>query len=119
MDVNSKIRPITIVNSPPGVVPEYFEGRHDETKIIADFLKNEDQSLMTVVGRGGTGKTVMICRILKAIENKKSLNGIEMAEAEAIAYFSMKGSRHISFENIFYDLCSILPEEDEKRLDRV
>lgn len=34
-----------------------------ETGLVGDFLKDHALHLMTVVGRGGIGKTVMVCRL--------------------------------------------------------
>ncbi len=56
------------INSPPSIAPTYFQDRHVETKIVGDFLKNEVERLMTVVGRAGIGKTTMVCRLLKFLE---------------------------------------------------
>ncbi|MDP2767398.1 MAG: hypothetical protein Q8O41_08120 [Candidatus Methanoperedens sp.] len=57
-------KPVTrtkFINPPPGVATDYFQDRYFETKLICDFLKNDVQRLMTVVGRAGMGKTVMVC----------------------------------------------------------
>ena len=49
------------VNTPPVVAPGYFQDRHVESELIGDFLRADDERLMTVVGRGGVGKTAMVC----------------------------------------------------------
>jgi len=56
------------INPPPGIAPSYFQDRHVETKLMGDFLQNDAQRLMAVVGRAGIGKTAMVCRLLKALE---------------------------------------------------
>ena len=110
---------IKIINFPPGVSPEYFQDREKQTNSINNFLKNDSQSVMTIVGRGGTGKTVVICRLLKAIENKKLLDGMSKMDVDAIVYLSMKGARHVSFENIYWDLCKIHTKETVQRLENI
>ena len=52
------------INPPPGIAPNYFQDRQIETKQVVDFLKDDAQRLMTIVGRGGVGKTAMVCRLL-------------------------------------------------------
>ncbi len=56
------------VNAAPVTAPGYFQDRHTETGLIGDFLRAEDERLITVVRRGGVGKTAMVCRLLKALE---------------------------------------------------
>jgi len=57
------------VNPPPVTAPTYFQDRHVETERLAGFLAEPDARLVTVVGRGGVGKTAMVCRLLKGLES--------------------------------------------------
>ncbi len=57
------------INQPPGIAQNYFRDREMETEQAILFLKNDAQRVMTIVGRGGAGKTAMVCRLLKHIEN--------------------------------------------------
>jgi tetratricopeptide (TPR) repeat protein len=59
---------LRVVNTPPIPVPYYFENRHRETELIGDFLRSS-ASLLSVHGRGGVGKTALVCRVLRALEN--------------------------------------------------
>src|SRR5262249_16048704 len=45
------------VNQPPLTAPAYFKDRHFETGQIGDFIRDEWLRMMSVVGRGGVGKT--------------------------------------------------------------
>ena len=56
------------INPPPGIAPNYFQDRQVETREIIHFLQDDSQRLMTIVGRGGVGKTAMVCRLLKGLE---------------------------------------------------
>ncbi len=56
------------INPPPMIAPTWFQGRQFETRQIGEFLKDESLRLMTVVGRGGVGKTAMVCRLLRSLE---------------------------------------------------
>jgi hypothetical protein len=56
------------INPPPASAPTWFQDRHVETKLADDFLQDPALRLMTIVRRGGVGKTVIVCRLLKALE---------------------------------------------------
>src|SRR5262249_25424773 len=63
------------INPPPGVAPGYFQNRFVETKLIGDFLQDESNRPLTVVGRAGIGKTAMVYRVLKAVEGEHLPDG--------------------------------------------
>jgi tetratricopeptide (TPR) repeat protein len=64
------------VNPPPMTAPSYFQNRHVEIGLVSDFLHAADPRMMTVVGRGGVGKTAMVCRLLKALEAGRLPDGL-------------------------------------------
>jgi len=114
------------INPPPGIAPNYFQDRTIETKQVFDFLKDDSQRLMTIVGRGGVGKTAMICRLLKYLENaavpedvKKVFPETQPINLGGIVYLSESGSHRVNFANIFYDLCKLLPKEIAQELDAI
>jgi len=107
------------INPPPGIAPNYFQDRLIETKQIVDFLNDDAQRLMTVVGRGGVGKTVMVCRLLKGLEGGELPDGLGKMRAEGIVYLSESGSHRVNFANLFYDLCKLLPSDAAQELDAV
>ena len=69
--------------------------------------------MMTVVGRGGVGKTAMVCRLLKALEDGRLPDdGGELA-VDGIVYLSPVGGHPVNFPNLFADLCRLLPRSGE------
>lgn len=107
---------IRFINQPPGVAPDYFQDRHVETKILVNFLKDDSRRMMTVIARGGMGKTAVVCRLLKAIENGYLPDdGAEMV-VDGIVYLSETGSRRVNFANLFEDLCKLVPDSDASSL---
>jgi tetratricopeptide (TPR) repeat protein len=60
---------LRIVYTPPLSVPRYFENRSVETGLIGDFLRDTSACILTVHGRGGVGKTALVCRVLRELEN--------------------------------------------------
>ena len=107
------------INPPPGIAPNYFQDRYDETKEILRFLNDNAQRMMTIVGRGGVGKTAMVCRLLKGLEGGELPDGLGKIRVEGIVYLSESGSHRVNFANLFYDLCKLLPADAANALDAV
>ena len=105
------------INAPPGVAPTYFKDRHVETKLIGDFLKDESRRLLTVVGRGGVGKTAMVCRLLKALECGRLPDDGGPLGVDGIVYLSATGTRRVTVPNLHADLGKLLPDDAAHRLD--
>jgi TIR domain-containing protein/AAA domain-containing protein len=97
------------VNPPPMAAPGYFQDRHVESELVGDFLRSGDERIMTVVGRGGVGKTAMVCRLLKAVEGGRLPDDLGELEVDGIVYLSPSGAHPVSFPNLFDDLCRLLP----------
>ena len=101
------------INPPPGIAPNYFQDRLIETKQITDFLNNDSQRLMTIVGRAGVGKTAMVCRLLKALERGELPDDLGEMKVDGIVYLSETGSHRVNFANVFADLSKLLPAAGE------
>jgi tetratricopeptide (TPR) repeat protein len=99
------------VNPPPMSAPDFFQDRLVETRIITDFLKTDSLRMMTLVGRGGIGKTAMVCRLLKSLERGLLPDDLGKFEAGGIIYLSEVGIHKIGFANLFADLCRLLPPD--------
>ena len=105
------------INPPPGIVPSYFQDRHAETKLIGDFLRDESKSLLTLTGRGGIGKTAMVCRLLKFLEGGQLPDNLGPLSLDGIVYLSTTGSRKVTFPNIFSDASQLLHQDIRKELE--
>ena len=101
------------------LAPTWFQDRHVETGQIGDFLKDDGLRLMTVVGRGGVGKTAMVCRLLKALEGGQLPDDGGPLAVDGIVYLSPVGAHTVSFPNLFADLTRLLPDEVAKRLEQL
>ena len=107
------------INRPPLIPPTYFQDRHVETGLIGDFLRNDNMRLMTVVGRGGVGKTAMVCRLLRSLEAGKLPDEGGDLTIDGIVYLSARAGHPVNFPNLFYDLCKLVPEAAAKYLDQL
>jgi len=107
------------VNPPPMTAPPYFQDRDDETRLVAEFVRADGPRLISVVGRGGVGKTAMVCRLLKSLQAGRLPGDLGELEIDGIVYLSPVGPHGVSFRNLFADLCRLLPpEKAEPLLDR-
>ena len=104
------------INTPPGLA-QHFQDREAESRRVGDFLASEALRLLTVTGRGGTGKTALVCRVLKAVEAGHLPDDGGPMEVDGIVYLSGLGSRRVEFAHLFADLCRLLPEEAARPLD--
>jgi tetratricopeptide (TPR) repeat protein len=107
------------INPPPGIAPNYFQDRLIETEQIANFLDNDSQRLMTIVGRAGVGKTAMVCRLLKALERGELPDNLGEMKVDGIVYLSETGSHRVNFANVFADLSKLLPTETAESLEGI
>jgi tetratricopeptide (TPR) repeat protein len=99
------------VNEPPVVAPGYFQDRHVESELAGDFLRAADERIMTVIGRGGVGKTAMVCRLLKTLEGCRLPDDLGELDVDGIVYLSPAGAHPVNFPNLVTDLCRLLPQE--------
>jgi tetratricopeptide (TPR) repeat protein len=113
------VRQAKFINPPPLHAPPWFQDRHVETGQIGDFLSDDGLRLMTVVGRGGIGKTAMVCRLLKALEGGQLPDDGGALAVDGIVYLSSVGAHKVSFPSLFADLGRLLPDDAAKRLDQV
>lgn len=107
------------INPPPMTAPGYFQDRTIETKLIADFLRDDSKRVLTLVGRGGTGKTVLACRLLKALEHGQLPDDLGALHVDGIVYLSAVGSRRVNVPDLYSDLLKLLPSETALQLDSV
>ena len=98
------------VNPPPMTAPAYFQDRHVESELIGAFLREDGLRMLSVVGRGGVGKTAMVCRLLKALEAGRLPDDLGELAVDGIVYLSPLG-HPVNFPNLFGDLGRLLPED--------
>ena len=99
--------------------PSWFEDRHVETGLVGEFLRDRGLRLLAVVGRGGVGKTAMVCRLLKSLEAGRLPDDGGELPVDAIVYLSPAGIHPVSFPNLFGDLTRLLPDAGAHRLQQL
>ena len=108
------------INPPPLIAPTWFQDRHLETQQIGEFLKDEALRLMTVVGRGGVGKSAMVCRLLRSLEGGQLPDDGGALAVDGIVYLSDARSFHrANVPDLYAGLTKLLSDETVKPLDAV
>jgi tetratricopeptide (TPR) repeat protein len=116
------VRASKFVNPAPAVAPTWFQDRQVETGLLAKHVTNPGIRLVTVTGRGGIGKTAMVCRFLKGLEAGRipDVTGdLATITAGGIVYLSSNGAHQVTYPTLIADLLRLLPPEAAQRLERM
>ena len=107
------VRASKFVNPPPAIAPTWFQDRQVETGLLARYVTDPGIRLVTVVGRGGIGKTAMVCRLLKGLEAGR-IPDVEGRPGQisvgGIVYLSRNGVHQVEYPTLVADLLRLLPD---------
>jgi tetratricopeptide (TPR) repeat protein len=112
------VRASKFVNPPPAVAPAWFQDRQVETGLLAKYVTDPAIAMVTVAGRGGIGKTAMVCRLLKGMEAGQipDVEGDSAAiSVGGIVYLSRNGAHKVEYPTLVADLLQLLPTEMAQR----
>ena len=100
-------------------VPEHFQDRREQTRQVVEFLRGTKRMLF-VMGRGGMGKTAMVCRTLKGAADGALPDALGSLALDGMLCLSATGSlggseaRRINALNLLHGLCDLLaPSQSE------
>ena len=116
------VRASKFVNPPPATAPAWFADRQVETGLLAKYVTDPGIRLVTVTGRGGIGKTAMVCRLLKGLEAGRipDVDGdLAKITAGGIVYLSRNGAHKVEYPTLVADLLRLLPAGEAERLQRL
>ncbi len=103
----------TIVGQRLTDLGDQFFDREDERRSLSSLLHDEHIKLISVIGRGGIGKSGLVSKVLGELENDSLANVGTKLTIHGIAYLSTR-TRGISLERIFHDCCQWLAPEDQQ-----
>jgi hypothetical protein len=116
------VRASRFVNPQPDTVPAWFQDRQIETGLLARYLTDRGIRLVWVVGRGGIGKTAMVCRLLSELEAGRMpdmAGGFAAIAAGGIVYLGPNGEHKVQYPTLVSDLLRLLPADVAQRLQRI
>ena len=94
------------------MAPAWFQDRQVETGLLARYVTDPGIRLVTVTGRGGIGKTAMVCRLLKGLEAGRipDVEGdLAKVTVGGIVYLSRNGVHQVEYPTLVADLLRLLP----------
>ena len=116
------VRASKFVNPPPAMAPAWFQDRQVETRQLVRYVTDPGIRMVSVVGRGGIGKTAMVCRLLKGLEVGRipDVEGDSAAITVAgIVYLSRNGVHRVDYQTLVADLLRLLSADAARRLQRM
>jgi tetratricopeptide (TPR) repeat protein len=116
------VRASKFVNPPPALAPTWFQDRQVETGLLARYVIDPAIRMVTVVGRGGIGKTAMVCRLLRGLEAGRipDVEGdLATITVGGIVYLSRNGVHKVEYPTLVADLLRLLPADAAQRLQRL
>ncbi len=116
------VRASKFVNPPPALAPTWFQDRQVETGLLAKYVTDPGIAMVIVAGRGGIGKTAMVCRLLKELKAGRipDVEGDSAAiTVGGIVYLSSNGVHQVQYPTLVADLLRLVPAEEAQRLRRL
>ena len=116
------VRALKFVNPPPATAPTWFQDRQVETGLLARYVTDPGIRLVTVSGRGGIGKTALVCRLLKGLEAGQipDVDGdLAKVKVGGIVYLSRNSTHQVQYPTLVADLLRLLPGGEAQRLQRM
>lgn len=107
-----------VVNLRPLDMRHTFKGRQHEIQTLRDYLADDRVRLISVVGRGGMGKTALVSHVLADLE-EGTLAVLDRQEGPVIDGILYLGTRTtgLGLERIYTDVGRMLGEPAASRLD--
>jgi tetratricopeptide (TPR) repeat protein len=110
----SGARKTRVAGDRPLDVSDIFKGRDREQQAVGRLLAGGQARLVSILGRGGMGKTALACHVLRGIEQGRWPHADRGPTVEGIAYLSTR-TAGITLERLFLDCARLL---DSRQLEK-
>ncbi len=109
---------IHVVGRPPLGTVEHFKNRVREREKIGQLLAESTTRLISVIGHGGMGKTALVSKILRNLEQHRWPRMDDDIYLDGIVYLSTR-TAGITLERLFLDCAKLLGGEQEKQINTI
>jgi tetratricopeptide (TPR) repeat protein len=104
-----------VVGRRPQDVTEFFKDRVHERLTLSYLLSDPNTRLVSIIGRGGMGKTAVATKVLRDLEDNHWPHAEHKQPVDAIVYLSTR-TDGISADQIFLNVAKALGPAQEGRL---
>ncbi len=104
-----------VVGRKPVELTDFFKDRVYERRQLRDLLVDERSPMISVIARGGMGKTALVCRVLDDIEREINLNVDGALPIAGITYLSTR-TAGLDLERLFLDIARTMGDVREQAL---
>lgn len=94
---------------------DYFKDREVEQAAIKEWLSLPSSRLISIIGRGGMGKTALVSRVLTELEREGLLYSQSPSRFNGIVYLSTRAAG-ITLERLFFDCSRLFGTAEQKHL---
>jgi tetratricopeptide (TPR) repeat protein len=103
-EINTVPSPVTIepvvINDPPLMVPNHFQGRAEQQRIIEEFLADDASAVLWISGRAGSGKTALACHVLNQIRRGQWISTEHKVPIHAVIYLDREHQSRRDWFNV-------------------
>jgi tetratricopeptide (TPR) repeat protein len=107
-----------VVGERPSALIDHFKDRETQRNEISRLLANPSTRIVSVIGRGGMGKSALASRILAEMERNRWSHTQEEIPVDGIVYLSTR-TNGINLGRLFEDCALMLGGDQSRRLKKV
>jgi len=111
-------RRVRVAGLRPLDVTNLFKDRFEECREVGRLLAEGRYRLISLLGRGGMGKTALACKVLQELEHNRWTHSDGGPSVDGVVYLSTR-TRGITLERLFLDCAHVLGGEQGERLQRL
>ena len=107
-----------VVGERPSALIDHFKDRETQRNEISRLLANPSTRIVSVIGRGGMGKSALASKILAEMERNRWSHTQEEIPVDGIVYLSTR-TNGINLGRLFEDCALMLGGDQSRRLKKV
>ncbi len=115
LDVNS----LKITGKPPRELTRFFRDREKIRQTIYKYLNSDDARIITLIGRGGMGKTAIALKVLNDLKKEQIEIPENLKPLKGIVHFSNRTFNQINIQRIFQNISNLFFDQRRKLINQL